>query len=268
MVDHDEMEDREDVEDILGTSLYSLYGYEPITVSSAGGEYVYEKDGHTIRVKTPDPGASNWGLHASSIWASSVYLAGQLDRLNVEGLIRRREERGGRARVLELGAGAGLPGMMIAKKYRSVEVVVSDYPDERLIETLSENIRRNDVTENCRAVGYGWGSDGLDWMPEDGFEMIIAADTIWNPDLHGLFVDGVDRLLTKDGDGTVHVVAGLHTGRHTIDAFIRTVEKRGLRVRTAVERTRQGDERRWTVDGGDDGEGERRRWLIWIEICR
>jgi nicotinamide N-methyltransferase len=54
-------------EDILGASLEMLYGYAPITHSSAGAAFTYTSpsSGHTIRLRTPDTQPANWVSRAS-----------------------------------------------------------------------------------------------------------------------------------------------------------------------------------------------------------
>jgi hypothetical protein len=65
----------------------------------------------------------------------------------------------------------GLPSILIAKRYPDVAVTVSDYPDEDLIHTLSQNVADNGVSANCRAVTYGWGSDPAELFPLDALHV-------------------------------------------------------------------------------------------------
>ena len=263
-----------DPEDILGTSLETLYNYKPITYSSTDSVFTHTVHHDspsvgviTITLRTPDTHPSNWALHASSIWAASLYVAKHLPDIFLH-------ERG-QTRLLELGAGAGLPGIVIAKTFKTVLVTLSDYPDDNLIDTISENIRRNDVTDRCRVIPYAWGSDISTIINETtmstsdditGFDVIIAADTIWNPELHDLFIATLGMALRKTPDARVHLISGLHTGRYTIDAFLCAVGNSGLCVESAVEREVDGELRRkWDVGRADDeDEQERRRWVVWI----
>jgi len=45
-------------------------------------------------------------------------------------------------RLIELGAGSGLPSILIAKCYPRITVIASDFPDAKLIHTLRENVTR------------------------------------------------------------------------------------------------------------------------------
>ncbi|KAF8916021.1 putative methyltransferase-domain-containing protein [Mucidula mucida] len=250
----------EDPEDILSGSLQTLYSYEPITLASAGADFSYTPpNGIPIHIRTPDTQPSNWALHASSIWTSSRFLTDHIDLLNIPSTP---------IRVLELGAGAGLPGIVIAQTYTHVQVVVSDYPDPHLIETLSNNVLKNVPHGNARAVAYAWGSDTL---PLGGkFDMIIAADTLWNPDLHSLFIRTLSETLSFSPTAVVHLVAGLHTGRYTLEAFLKAVTLAGFTLDKVLEMESNGKEvREWDVNrAGNEDEKERRRWVVWVVLRR
>ena len=280
------MED--DPEDILSASLQSLYGVTPITFNSTSGSVLtYSiKPPHPlapeqIEVTTPDTDPSNWSLHASSIWVSSLFIADHLDELQIDAM-----PATGTVRVLELGAGAGLPSILLARTYQHASVTASDYPDDRLIRTLSDNIRRNSVSERCRAVPCAWGTDSdaralIQHRDHSGtgtgsrggrdhddtrFDVVFAADTLWNPELHAPFLDTLCACLGRGPDSRIHLVAGLHTGRYTIQSFLDRTKLRGLVLLSATEREVDGSRSRpWDVSRavGED-ERERRRWVVWM----
>ncbi|KAF9466121.1 putative methyltransferase-domain-containing protein [Collybia nuda] len=270
-----------DPEDIFSSSLESLYDYQPVTLASAGSKYTYtsnlSKKGDSQEVNnrteplkivltTPDTLAANWFLHASDIWAASLYLANHLDFLDLDSIANGRPEK---IRVLELGAAAGLPGILLAKTCAQAIVTVSDYPDVKLIETLSENIFRNGVSDSCRVIAYAWGADAhVLTGGGDGFDLVLAADTLWNPDLHVLFIATLRMTLRKSLSSRVHLVAGLHTGRYTIQSFINTAQKAGLELEDTLEKEVSGKgERLWDVTRWDEEEDrERRRWVVWMVL--
>ncbi|EGN96839.1 hypothetical protein SERLA73DRAFT_170214 [Serpula lacrymans var. lacrymans S7.3] len=276
-------EDETDPEDILSTSLETLYQYAPITHSTPGSLYTYvikpswhdllKPSSNFITLKTPDTRAENWSLHASSIWVSSLFIADHLEDLQ---LGQRRYQKD--LRVLELGAGAGLPSILISRVYQDALVTVSDYPDDSLIQTLLENVERNDVSDRCRVVPYAWGTDisrliSNNRTPgyEDDthlFDVIIAADTLWNPESHGSFIETLRTCLRKTPDSRIHLVAGLHTGRYTLQAFFNTVEQGGFVIESAIEKEVSGDlQRSWSVTRAEsEDEKERRRWVIWAVL--
>jgi len=114
--------------------------------------------------------------------------------------------------------------------------------------------------------------------PERGFDMIIAADTLWNPDSHVIFIETLQKTLRKDSEARIYLVAGLHTGRYTIDSFLHAVTNAGFRVVEVLEREvvgtgtgtdgESGQERQWDVSRSEyEEEKDRRRWVVWIELC-
>ncbi len=261
--------DHEDPEDILSTSLETFYGYQPITFGSAGTTFTYgpKGDAPAITLQVPDTAAANWSLHASDIWVSSIYLADHLDDLHIpshiDGLLP-----GERLRLLELGAAAGLPGILIAKTFPNIVVTVSDYPDEQLIRNLANNVARNGVADSCRTAPYAWGSDSSALIGgSDGFDVVIAADTLWNPELHELFVAALRVTLRKSPSSRIYIVAGLHTGRYTIQAFLRILTINGFEVETIAEiQPLNLDRREWSVSREGEDDRENRRWVVWLTI--
>ncbi|KAH9832597.1 uncharacterized protein C8Q71DRAFT_777247 [Rhodofomes roseus] len=281
-------------EDLLSESLGSLYDYTPITLSSAGATFRYKYLGRedesaegaegpdedpldtpfTVTLTTPDTQPANWALHASSIWVSALYIADHVHDLHLDLHIKRATSGGNRLRVLELGAGAGLPGILIARLYPDVDVVTSDYPDDELISTLADNVQKNEVFTHCHAIPYAWGSDPSPMLAPFAetssaapvFDIVIAADTLWNPELHSKFLGTLSTTLKKTADARIILVAGFHTGRYTVESFLKAVPDAGLEVEEATEREVGGDRRRpWSVEGADEEtEEERRRWVVWM----
>lgn len=290
-----------EVEDILSDSLESFYDYTPITFAEAGSLFSYDCSEHiqvpaqvkadqlaqsssslprTLTLNTPDTSPANWTLHASSIWRSSIYVADHLKDLHLDDHIRDASREGRNLYVLELGAGAGLPSILIARCYDGIRVVASDYPDVNLIHTLKDNIERNSLSHRCRAIPYGWGSDPsslFSWQtsevkpscsPSLGFDVVLAADTLWNPDLHSIFLESLMSTLRKSEQARIYIAAGLHTGRYTIQAFLNLIPRSGLIIEEVRERAVLEDrERPWRVERAEgEDEAERRRWVIWIVL--
>ena len=261
-----------DAADILFDSLQTLYDYQPITLTSQGSLFTYTKELISITLRTPDTQASNWSLHANSIWVSSIYLADHIADLNFDLYIKsdsQDEEK--KIRVLELGASAGLPSILVAKLFpTSALVTVTDYPDDKLINTLENNVQNNNVADRCKVLPYAWGSDPTVVLAHsEGFDIVIAADTLWNPELHPIFIDSLESTLKKSSTSRIHLVVGLHTGRYTIQAFLNHVQRNsGLQVESISEREVTGSSTRmWDVFRAGEDERERRRWIIWMTLA-
>jgi len=66
--------------------------------------------------------------------------------------------------VLELGAGTGLPSLLAATiTSPPALIVVTDYPDDNILNNLQSNVKRNEpyFSSKCviRCTGYDWGTD-------------------------------------------------------------------------------------------------------------
>ena len=281
-------------EDVLGESLQNLYDYTPITHSSAGATFTYNYLGReptddadaseedtldtpfTITLTTPDTQPANWALHASSIWVSALYLADHVHDLRLDRHLKRAAAEGARLRVLELGAGAGLPGILVARLFPDVDVVTSDYPDDELISTLADNVQKNEVFTHCHAIPYAWGSDpsplfapfAADSSTQLGFDVVLAADTLWNPDMHTKFLSSLSKTLKKTPGARVHLVAGYHTGRYIVDSFLNAVSNVQMEIEDTTERQVGGSQQRaWGVQRAEEEtEEERRRWVLWVVL--
>ncbi|KAK3109549.1 Protein N-terminal and lysine N-methyltransferase efm7 [Teratosphaeriaceae sp. CCFEE 6253] len=140
----------------------------------------------------------------SPLWGHLLWNAGRTiaDYLETHGTALIQHKR-----VLELGAGAGLPSI-IAALGDAACVVVTDYPDAELIENLRVN-----VEGNCReghdvhAEGYLWGADITSltsYLPDEdraaGFDVLILADLLFNHSEHGKLVSSIQQTLRKSHD--------------------------------------------------------------------
>ncbi|KAI0746548.1 putative methyltransferase-domain-containing protein [Daedaleopsis nitida] len=135
-----------------------------------------------------------WGHH---LWNASLAFASYLDE-HPE-LYRDRN-------VLELGAGGALPGLVTAKN-GAQRVVLTDYPDQALVDNITHNVRENieeSAREHVAAQGYIWGHPVqplFDLLRDDGtdrtFDLIIMSDLIFNHSQHDAMLSTCENALSK-----------------------------------------------------------------------
>lgn len=119
------------------------------------------------------------------LWPASVGLA--------RWLWRNREPRG--KRVLDLGCGVGLPGIVAARK--GARVLFADYFPEAL-DLARENARRN-------------GCSGQEFLPVDWrdrgfrrtFDLILASDVLYEARNHEPVLDFLRCSLPADGEAVI-----------------------------------------------------------------
>ena len=268
-------------EEILSSSLETLYDYVPIAHSSPGELFTYthhpqDPDSSSLKItlSVPDTQKEHWSLHASNIWVAALYVADHISELDLPAKETSSPDISTpRLRLIELGAGSGLPSILIAKCYPHINVIASDFPDAKLIQTLRENVTRNNVAQNCTVVPHAWGTDPSALLPPPA-DIVLAADTLWDPAQHAALLRTICAVLARTPAARAHLVAGLHTGRYTLDAFFRAARAAGLVAVEATEHEVVGGEkvagrREWDVGrplaigGEDEDERERRRWIVW-----
>lgn len=225
--------------DIFDTALSTLFDIPPIGFSSSRGRpHLYTPpDGSglpLVEVHLASPPADIFSkLQAQNLWLSAVYLA---DRIST-GAIRLEGD------VAELGAGAGLPSVIAGLRRKADRalhparasegvVLCTDYDDA----TVVANIRRNaeGAASPIEVRGHSWGEDPkpLLALAPAGFSLLLA-DTLWSTATHEILLQSVLALLAQDG--TVHLTAGLHTGRGPHARFFELARAQGLKVNKVEE---------------------------------
>ena len=143
---------------------------------------------------------------ASSVWDSAIVLAKALERLGEGGVAR--------ASACELGAGCGLPGLVLAA--RGARVVLTDLPCNLPL-----------LADNCRANAHAWSEpdapvvSALKWGSQppaecaQPFDLILGADLFYAHDAMPLLVDTLVALSGKLT--TVWLAAGRN--RQAADEF-------------------------------------------------
>ncbi len=254
----------DDTLDVFADSLGVLFGHTPVAVTRKM-TWTHEPSGITLAVPQVAE-AKNWSLHADAIWESSIFVAENLDMFfGHDGLDGRH--------VLELGAGAGMTGISIARRWNNVRVVLTDYTDVGILRTLQQNVARyfseNDgdgglAGPRVQVRGHAWGSEeGID---ENHYHVVVAIDTLWTSETHKALCQSIARALKREEDCRVYLVAGIHTGRWVLESFLKTVVQYGLCIDYLVElRVRDGYEREWYA-GREETPEERGEWLLYIRL--
>lgn len=252
-----------DIEGIFEDSLLALFDHRPIAFSTPGPAepYAYAPSpirfldgapvdlpqsktyaqGPHVKVHLPvAPSGLHTTLQLTHIWLSSILLADLISHgaIPVQGAL-----------ICELGAGAGLPGIVAARS--GAEAVVStDYAVPSLEEEAGEgkvdvtdvlgvlrgNFRRAmpNVQEGSlwRVLGHTWGEPVTEILTSctshaptappkplaQRFATILCADLLWTTSAHSALITSLLALLDPR-QGVAHIVAGLHQGRGAVERF-------------------------------------------------
>ncbi|GAA6007063.1 uncharacterized protein JCM10292_003446 [Rhodotorula paludigena] len=244
----------DDALEFFADSLEALYDHHVPAHGDPLQLYTYTPPASTgiesITVRLP-PQAVN-SLFAHHVWNAALRMADALTerRLVVEG--------GG---VLELGAGAGIPGL-VAARMGAERVVLSDYDDPGIILNLRTNIplafpNSPAIRSRVSAQGHTWGDSAslstlLHPSPTSSaqpFTHILLADTLWYSEGHDLLLSSLSSLLARNRDARVHICAGFHSGRRTVRSFLRKAAQSGFVPRGPwVEVGVDGGRRQWGWD--------------------
>lgn len=157
-------------------------------------------DGRAQRRGVPPSGWSHFG----QLWASGLGLARAMAVRPVAGL-----------RLLELGCGLGLPSLVLSA--RGADITASDH-HPLAGRFLASNARRNGIAPPAY--------HDLRWSGEDRvlgrFDLIIAADVLYERDQVALLLAMVDQHATRDGE-----ILLADPGRGGTAAFARALSERG-----------------------------------------
>jgi len=154
-------------------------------------------------------------------WASSILLAERLcadpGKFNLDATTR-----GGGLRVLELGAGTGLLSITVARmivaggivRTPSPLVVATDFhPD--VLANLQRNVDTNGDTQRILVRELHWSRPNPGSAPFDHpFDVILAADVIYEPSHASWIADCVRKLLARPAGILWMIIALRSGGRH------------------------------------------------------
>ncbi|KAH7418183.1 putative methyltransferase-domain-containing protein [Cadophora sp. MPI-SDFR-AT-0126] len=268
-------------EDYLSSSLAVIF---PDDITNQHGDressVLYLSPSHgSLELTLADPqGEDSRKLFSHFLWNAGVQLAEFIEEgrsiLGADGQEEGREEWSVKGqRVLELGAGTGLAGLMAGLE-SAEKVVISDYPALEVLKNISANVERNIKPRKAKSPtaiadveiqGHEWGEldDAFSVENKGTFDKILVADCLWMPWQHKNLLKSISWFL-KDGEGRAWVVAGFHTGREKMRGFYEkeALKEADLETVKIWERNAEGLEREWLENRGVEDVTERKRWLV------
>ncbi|KAJ7061004.1 hypothetical protein C8F01DRAFT_1141555 [Mycena amicta] len=180
-------------------------------------------------------------LLADHLFSPGLFLAEKIERGTI---------RAPRGNVIELGAGTGLPSLLLSTlPTPPVSIVVTDYPNPGILGNLALNVERNRhlVSSGCDVHCYGheWGTDVAPLLPssrrpDQKYDLVILSDLLHFHSSHAALISSVDALLAPDG--CVHVAAGYYTKPYVCDDFLRLAAETGLVFDEVIA---EGEEQEW-----------------------
>lgn len=172
----------------------------------------------------------------------------------------------GYLRVLELGSGTGLVGLTAAavllRLHRKAQVELTDF-EGAVLENLKHNVALNRIELNEASIfvkrldWYDYSTDG-NTEEEEPFEVILAADVIYEPAHVAGVLSTVSHFLRLDAAACLHLVLPLrptHVDVHcnfdsalgAAESTYARMDKNGVRWRLATREKLDAE--------GDDGFG-------------
>jgi len=166
----------------------------------------------------------------------------------------------------EVGAGiVGITSALAGAK----EVVLSDYPSQKILANLRSNVERN-IPQRSQgkvpAQPHEWGvlTDSFSKANANHFTRILVADCLWLDGEHYGLAQSIEHFLSPKAEARAWVIAGFHTGRPKLVAFFDIAVQAGLEIEAIWERDADGGERIWERERVDM---EKNRWMV-VAILR
>jgi predicted nicotinamide N-methyase len=149
----------------------------------------------TYKLKLPP---STGTLFCDQVWSGSKLLAEFL-ALNAQTYVTRK-------RTIEFGAGTALPSL-VALSHGSSFSLVTDYPDEQLLQAIRETVGWNWPACSCpqnrvAVLGHEWGTSIDDILKADDdddddayFDLAILSECLWKHRCHAALAKSLHEVL-------------------------------------------------------------------------
>lgn len=234
---------------VFEDALFSLFDQPVIAHSAPPGAACYTfrhpaLGSRELEIALPSPPAGLNSLQAQYIWPSSLLLADLL--LSGEIALNPGDT------VVELGAGAGLGGLLAAvcleRTGGSGTVISTDWGDDAILSALRDNYRRNLASSDSglstvrwAVVGHKWGetvepilsqlaSTAADAEPQPRIDHLLLCDLLYYSAAHADLLKSVLSLLRRPAGDQLprpkaHIAAGLHGGTTSaVERFVALAE--------------------------------------------
>ncbi|CAN1226930.1 Calmodulin-lysine N-methyltransferase [Linum perenne] len=154
-------------------------------------------------------------------------------------------------RVIELGAGYGLAGLVIAAISEASEVVISD-GNPQVVDYIQRNIDANTGAfggTKVKAMTLHWGEEVASHM-SNSFDVIVASDCTFFKDFHKSLASTV-KLLLRNERTTEAIFISPQRG-DSLNKFLQIAEETGLHFSIAENYDAEVWKRHLVFENGDE----------------
>lgn len=161
--------------------------FKPFRRLPESGQLVHDEARAAVDVVIPEQLAASYGLY---IWPASPVISWYI-------WLHQSEFVG--KRVLELGAGTALPGLLCAKIGAEKVWLSDDFNCPESIDNCREGVRKNGLEDRVEVIGLTWGEYTEDLFALDGqLDFIIGSDLFFDPEVFDSLCETVAYLLQRN----------------------------------------------------------------------